>query len=167
VIILKRNHINKKRKSIIRRNNERCNEEGYMGKPEKGMNVPEDLLYTEDHEWIRVTDGRNGICGIIDHAQNALGDIVFVEFLSNIVHSKVSKRETIAVVESPKAASDVYSPASGAITTVNRKVEDNPDLINKDPYGDGWLFKIEISDKNGLDALLKPAEYLKLIKEGN
>ena len=137
-----------------------------MSKPEKGMNVPEDLLYTEDHEWIRIIDGNNGICGITDHAQNALGDIVFVEFLSNIVHSKVERRETVAVIESPKAASDVYSPAAGIIQTVNRKVEDTPELINQDPYGEGWLFKIEISDKSLLEDLLKPAEYIKLIKEG-
>lgn len=137
-----------------------------MSKPEKGMNVPEDLLYTEDHEWIRITDDKTGVCGITDHAQNALGDIVFVEFLTNIVHSNVERRETIAVVESPKAASDVYSPAAGTIQTVNRKLEDTPELINSDPYGDGWLFKIEINDKSSLTALLKPSEYLKLIKEG-
>lgn len=137
-----------------------------MIKPEKGMNVPEDLLYTEDHEWIKVVDDKNGICGITDHAQNSLGDIVFVEFLSNIVHSKIERRETIAVVESPKAASDVYSPAAGTVLTVNRKVEDTPELINQDPYGEGWLFKIEIADKSSLENLLKPSEYLKLIKEG-
>jgi len=137
-----------------------------MSKPEKGMNVPEDLLYTEDHEWIKVVDDKNGICGITDHAQNSLGDIVFVEFLSNIVHSKIERRETIAVVESPKAASDVYSPAAGTVLTVNRKVEDTPELINQDPYGEGWLFKIKIADKSSLENLLKPSEYLKLIKEG-
>lgn len=137
-----------------------------MSKPDKGMNVPEDLLYTEDHEWIRVVDDKNGICGITDHAQNALGDIVFVEFLSNIVHSKIERKETVAVVESPKAASDVYSPAAGTIQTVNRKVEDTPELINQDPYGEGWLFKIELADKSSLENLLKPSEYLKLIKEG-
>ncbi len=136
-----------------------------MSKPEKGMNVPEDLLYTEDHEWIRITDEKNGVCGITDHAQNSLGDIVFVEFLTNIVHSRVAKRETVAVVESPKAASDVYSPVAGTITTVNRSVEETPELINRDPYGEGWLFKIEISDKGNLSSLLKPSDYLKLINE--
>lgn len=137
-----------------------------MSRPEKGMNVPEDLLYTEDHEWIRVIDDKTGICGITDHAQNALGDIVFVEFLNNIVHSKVARRETVAVVESPKAASDVYSPAAGTILTVNRAVEENPELINSDPYGEGWLFKIEIADKESLKDLLRPDDYLKLIREG-
>ncbi len=137
-----------------------------MSKPEKGMKVPEDLLYTEDHEWIRVMDGNTGVCGITDHAQNALGDIVFVEFLTNIINTDVDRRETVAVVESPKAASDVYSPVPGKILTVNRKVEDTPELINSDPYGEGWLFKIEISGNNVTDTLLKPADYLRLIKEG-
>jgi glycine cleavage system H protein len=140
--------------------------EVYMSKPEKGMNVPEDLLYTEDHEWIRIIDDNNGICGITDHAQNALGDIVFVEFISNIVHTKVERRETVAVVESPKAASDVYAPASGTILNINRKVEDAPELINQDPYGEGWLFKIEIADKSSLQNLLKPSDYLKQTKGG-
>jgi len=137
-----------------------------MSNPEKGMQVPEDLLYTEDHEWIKLNNDGTGICGITDHAQNALGDIVFVEFLSNIVNSKIAKRETVAVVESPKAASDVYSPAAGTILTVNRDVEDSPELINSDPYGKGWLFKIDLEDKNNLPGLLNASDYLKLIKEG-
>ncbi len=137
-----------------------------MSKTEKGMHVPGDLLYTEDHEWIKVFSDNTGLCGITDHAQNALGDIVFVEFLTNLINSEVDKRETVAVVESPKAASDVYAPVAGKILTVNRNVEGEPELINKDPYGEGWLFKIEISDKSSLDKLLKPADYLKLIKEG-
>lgn len=138
-----------------------------MSKPEKGMNVPGDLLYTEDHEWIKVFSDNTGLCGITDHAQNALGDIVFVEFLSNIVNSEVDKREPVAVVESPKAASDVYAPVAGKILTVNRLVENSPELINSDPYGEGWLFKIAIKDKSSLDKLLKPVDYLKLIKEGD
>lgn len=134
---------------------------------EKGMNVPEDLLYTNDHEWIRMIDEKNGVCGITDHAQHALGDIVFVEFVANIVHSVVEQREPVLIVESPKAASDVYSPVKGRVITVNRDVEDKPELVNKHPYGDGWLFKLEITDKTGFNKLLKPSEYLKLIKEGN
>lgn len=134
---------------------------------EKGMKVPEDLFYTEDHEWIRMTDDKHGVCGITDHAQNALGDIVFVEFIANIVHSAVEKRDPVVIIESPKAASDVYSPVKGTVVTVNRDVEDTPEVINKDPYGDGWLFKLEIADKKGLDSLLKPADYLKLIKDGD
>jgi len=134
---------------------------------EKGMKVPEDLLYTPDHEWIRMTDEKHGVCGITDHAQHQLGDIVFVEFIANIVHSAVEKREPVVIIESPKAASDVYSPVKGTVQTVNRDVETAPEIINSDPYGEGWLFKLEISDKKSLGTLLKPADYLKLIKEGD
>ena len=134
---------------------------------EKGMDVPEDLLYTADHEWIRITDEKNGVCGITDHAQHSLGDIVFVEFIANIVHTVVEKRDPVVIIESPKAASDVYSPVKGKIETVNRTVEDTPEIINKNPYGDGWLFKIEISDIKQLDSLLKPEDYLKLIRDGD
>lgn len=134
---------------------------------DKGMKVPEDLLYTADHEWIKITEEKCGICGITDHAQHSLGDIVFVEYIANIVHSVVEQREPVVIIESPKAASDVYSPVKGKVMTVNRKVEDSPELINKDPYGEGWLFKLEIADLKGLGNLLKPGEYLKLIKEGD
>ncbi len=133
---------------------------------EKGMKVPEDLLYTEEHEWIRIIDEMHGVCGITDHAQNALGDIVFVEFIANIVQSVVEQGEPVVIIESPKAASDVYSPLKGKVVTVNRDVEDTPEIINKDPYGDGWLFRLELTDKKGIDKLLKPADYLKLIKDG-
>ncbi len=134
---------------------------------EKGMHVPEDLLYTADHEWIRIIDEKNGLCGITDHAQHSLGDIVFVEFVANIIHTAVEQRDPIVIIESPKAASDVYSPVKGTVTNVNRHVEDNPEIINKDPYGDGWLFKLEIDDVKACDKLLKPAEYLNLIKEAD
>jgi len=130
----------------------------------KGMKVPGDLLYTVDHEWIRIIDGKTSVCGITDHAQNSLGDIVFVEFVANIVHTPVEQRDPIVIIESPKSTYDVYSPAKGDIVNVNRDVEDNPEIINADPYGEGWLFKIEITDGKWLNALLKPAEYLKLIQ---
>jgi glycine cleavage system H protein len=137
---------------------------------EKGMSVPEDLLYTHDHEWIKVLDDNGndkyGLCGITDHAQHSLGDMVFVEFVA-AENSNIMEREAVAIVESPKAASDVFSPVKGKITAVNREVEDAPELINRSPYGEGWLFKIEIADKGDLGSLLKPAEYMKLMKEGN
>jgi glycine cleavage system H protein len=133
---------------------------------EKGMSVPEDLLYTHDHEWIKVIDDKNGLCGITDHAQHSLGDMVFVEFVVD-ENSNIADREAVAVVESPKAASDVFSPLKGKIVAVNREVEDAPELINKSPYGEGWLFKVEIADKGDLGSLLKPSEYMNLIKEGN
>ena len=133
---------------------------------EKGMNVPEDLLYTSDHEWIKIVDDKYGLCGITDHAQHSLGDIVFVEFVAD-EGSDITKHEAAAIVESPKAASDVFAPVEGTIVSVNSEVEDSPELINKSPYGEGWLFKIEIANKGELDSLLKPNEYLNLIKEGN
>jgi len=147
-------------------NNQQQKTGGMTMSKEKGMTVPEDLLYTNDHEWIRMVDDTHGVCGITDHAQHALGDIVFVEYIANVVHSVVEQREPVVVVESPKAASDVYSPVKGKVVTVNRDVEETPEIINRDPYGDGWLFKLEIEGREGFDRLLKPADYLKLIKEG-
>ena len=133
---------------------------------EKGMNVPKDLLYTNDHEWIKIVDDKYGLCGLTDHAQHLLGDIVFTEFVAG-EGSSINQREAVAIVESPKAAADIYSPVKGTVVSVNNGVEDAPELINKSPYGDGWLFKIEIADKGDLNSLLKPDEYLNLIKEGN
>ena len=130
---------------------------------EKGMNIPEDLLYTETHEWIRITGEKSGVCGITDHAQNAMGDIVFVEFTPGIVKSRVEAGATAAIIESPKAASDVYSPAAGTISEINSRLEESPEIINRDPYGEGWLFKIEIENMNGMVSLMKPAEYRKHI----
>lgn len=130
---------------------------------EKGTNVPEDLLYTETHEWLRITGEKSGICGITDHAQNAMGDIVFVEFTAGIVNSRVDAGGTAAIIESPKAASDVYSPAAGTISGINSNLEEFPEIINKDPYGEGWLFKIEIENMDGLNSLMKPAAYRKHI----
>ena len=137
-----------------------------MKKPEKGMYVPDDLLYTENHEWIRMIDDITGVCGLTDFSQHNLGEIVFVEFINNIVHSKVEARETILIVESPKATADLFAPVSGVIVTVNRDAEDSPELINNDPYGDGWLFKIEIRDRGDLDDLMDPDEYQELITGG-
>lgn len=130
---------------------------------EKGRNVPGDLLYAETHEWIRMTGDKSGVCGITDHAQNAMGDIIFVEFTAGIENAGVEAGKTVAIIESPKAASDVYSPASGRITGVNRVVEENPEIVNRDPYGEGWLFKIEIDDRSGLNSLMRPEEYIKHI----
>jgi len=133
---------------------------------EKGMNVPKDLLYTSDHEWVKIVDDKYGLCGLTDHAQHLLGDIVFTEFVAD-EGGDVNQREAVAIVESPKAAADIYSPVTGTVVSVNRVIEDTPELINESPYGDGWLFKIELADKAELGSLLKPDEYLKLIKEGN
>ena len=120
-------------------------------------NVPQDLKYAETHEWLRV-EGENGTVGISDHAQAELTDIVYVELPA--VGAKAEAGKTIAVVESVKAASDIYSPVSGTVTEVNPALASNPALVNTDPYGEGWLFKLKITDAAGVAALKTPADYL-------
>lgn len=128
--------------------------------------IPEDLLFTKDHEWIRPDDGQiKGTCGITDHAQEMLTDIVFVELPER--GDQVEKGAQIAVVESVKAVSDVYAPVSGVIVEVNARLEDNPDLINSDPYGDGWLFVIEIKNSGELDDLMNGKAYEEHVESGD
>ena len=117
---------------------------------------PEDLLYTEDHEWIRVEDGVATV-GITDFAQNELGDIVFVELPEE--DEDFSQGDAMGVVESVKAVSDIYMPLTGTIAAFNEEILDAPELVNSDPYGDGWLIKIKIADELELDALMNAEEY--------
>mgnify|MGYP001272979301 CR=1 FL=1 len=124
------------------------------------MNVPDDLKYADSHEWIRV-EGNVGTVGITDHAQAELTDIVFVEPPKE--GAEVVARCAAAVVESVKAASDIYAPVSGRVTEVNTALADNPALLNTDPYGEGWIFKIQLSDPAELDALKDAAAYRELI----
>jgi glycine cleavage system H protein len=120
--------------------------------------IPENLKYTKDHEWIAVdADALNGTCGITDHAQEMLTDIVFVELPEKGM--EVEKGGRIAVVESVKAVSDVYAPVSGVITAVNSALENSPELINSDPYGEGWLFKLSVKNAGELDDLMDAAAY--------
>lgn len=127
--------------------------------------IPEDLKYTKEHEWILLEDEFTGICGITDHAQEMLTDIVFVEL--PITSMEVAKGEQVAVVESVKAVSDVYSPVSGVIIEVNPALEDSPELINSDPYGDGWIFKIEVKHPNEFDELMDPKSYSEFVDSGS
>lgn len=120
------------------------------------MNVPDDLKFAETHEWIRV-NGDIGTVGITDHAQAELTDIVFIE--PPKVGLTVSAKEASAVVESVKAASDIYAPVSGQIVEANDTLSDNPALINTDPYGGGWIFKIRIADPSELDNLQNAEAY--------
>jgi glycine cleavage system H protein len=120
------------------------------------MNIPEDLKFAETHEWVRVTDDI-GTVGITDHAQAELTDVVFVE--PPKVGAKFSAHETAAVVESVKAASDIYTPLSGEIVETNETLSENASLLNTDPYGAGWIFKIRIADPAELDALKNAAAY--------
>ena len=127
-------------------------------------NIPENLKYTKTHEWIDVQDTYAGVCGITDHAQEMLTDIVFVELPD--VGIEVKAGEQVAVVESVKAVSDVYAPVSGRITEVNKLLEDKPELLNSDPYGEGWIYKIDIKDKYELDELMDAAAYAEHVAQG-
>ena len=126
------------------------------------MNVPDDLRYSSDHEWVRV-EGTIITLGITDYAQDALGDVVFVDVPD--VGTVVAVGGTFSEVESTKSVSDIYAPVSGTITEVNADLADSPELLNDDPYGDGWLCKIEVADASELDALLDADGYRALIEE--
>jgi len=120
------------------------------------MNVPADLLYTESHEWIR-RDGDTIRVGITDHAQAELTDVVYVELPKT--GATYDARGTIAVVESVKAASDIYAPAKGTVLEANQALESNPALLNTDPYGEGWIFLLKMDDPNQLSGLKDAAAY--------
>ena len=124
------------------------------------MNIPGDLKYTETHEWIRVENNLARI-GITDHAQAELSDVVFVELPK--VGAKLQAGGPAAVVESVKAAGDIYSPVTGAVTAVNEALADNPALVNSDPYGEGWLFAVELENSAETEGLKDAAEYQALI----
>ncbi len=124
--------------------------------------IPKDLLYTETHEWVAIEDGI-ATCGITDFAQDQLGDIVYVELPE--AGSAVVAGEVCGVIESVKAASDLYAPVSGEVVEVNQDLTDAPELINKDPYGDGWLFRVKMSDPSETDALLDAARYEQFVVE--
>jgi glycine cleavage system H protein len=120
------------------------------------MNVPEELLYTESHEWIK-REGENIRVGITDHAQAELTDIVFVEVPK--VGREVNAKEAIAVVESVKAASDIYAPVKGTVVEANETLTQNPALVNTDPFGEGWLFVLKIANGDDLKNLKDAAAY--------
>jgi glycine cleavage system H protein len=120
-------------------------------------NVPQELKYTRSHEWVLVGDDGQVTVGITDHAQELLGDMVFIE-LPEIDH-ELSAGDECSVVESVKAASDIYAPVAGTIVAVNENLADAPELINEDPYGEGWMFRMQISDVSQLDELLDAAAY--------
>ena len=118
--------------------------------------------YTEDHEWVEV-DGDTGTVGISEYAQSQLGDIVFVETPDE--GKTVSKGDDVAVVESVKAASDVYSPVSGTVLEGNAALADTPELVNEDPEGDGWFFKITLSDPSEVEALMNESAYAEFVSK--
>jgi glycine cleavage system H protein len=128
------------------------------------MSVPQDLKFAKSHEWVRV-DGGQATIGISDFAQAQLGDLTFVELPA--VGDTVNASDEIAVVESVKAASDVYSPVSGTIAEVNEALESSPELINSDAFGEGWIFKIDLSDAAQVENLLSADDYQALAPSGD
>jgi len=126
------------------------------------MNFPEDLKYTREHEWCRI-QGNVAVVGITDHAQDQLGDIVYVELPD--VGDEVKKGETFGVVESTKAVSDLFAPVSGKVVEVNDPLADAPETINEDPYEDGWLIKVELASPAEVQELLDVAGYRKFVEE--
>ncbi|HGY57005.1 MAG TPA: glycine cleavage system protein GcvH [Caldithrix abyssi] len=124
------------------------------------MNIPAELKYTKDHEWVKI-DGDVATVGITDYAQGELGDVVFVELPAE--GDTVEQGGTFGTIEAVKAVADLFSPVSGEVTEVNGALEDAPETVNKDPYGDGWMVKIKISDASQLDELLDAAAYQELV----
>ena len=126
-------------------------------------NVPADLKYAQTHEWIKDNGDGTATIGITDHAQDALGDLVFVELPE--VGKELAAKDACAVVESVKAASDIYSPVGGEVIEVNQTLEDTPETINGDAYGEGWIFKLMLTDTAELDGLLDAGGYEQLLAD--
>ena len=124
--------------------------------------IPSELLYRESHEWVRYDDDGTATVGVTDHAQAQLGDMVYIEVPEPGM--SYEQGDACAVVESVKAASDVYAPLTGEVIETNSALEDQPELVNTDPYGDGWLFRMQLSDLSELDGLLDPKAYTELVE---
>lgn len=130
---------------------------------ERGYQVADDCLYTKDHGWVRLEGKRYAVIGITDYAQRKLREIIYVE-LPNI-NTRVQKRQPIATVESVKTSASVYSPISGRVVEVNTELLDNPEIINESPYREGWIARLEVLNRDELESLLTPDEYLRYIEE--
>ncbi len=127
------------------------------------MNTPQDLSYTAEHEWVRATEGQTVRVGITDYAQSALGDIVFVSLPA--VGTAVTPGQPLGEVESTKSVSDVFAPVAGTVLTRNDALKSQPELLNSDPYGEGWIIEIEVADLGALDSLLSADAYQALVDE--
>jgi glycine cleavage system H protein len=125
------------------------------------MNIPENLKYTKDHEWLKV-EGDEATIGITDFAQKELGDIVFIEVETE--GESLEKDETFGTIEAVKTVSDMFMPVTGEVTAFNEELESTPELVNKDPYGEGWIIKVKFTDAAQLDELLDAAAYKELIE---
>jgi len=126
------------------------------------VNVPEEFKYTKEHEWLKAEEGVATI-GITDYAQSELGDIVFVELPQ--VGDTVSQGEPFGTIEAVKTVADLFSPVSGEVSELNPKIEEDPAVMNKDPYGEGWMMKIKMSEASQADSLLSPTDYRALIEK--
>jgi len=124
------------------------------------MNIPEELRYTEEHEWVKL-DGNIATVGITDFAQSELGDIVYLEI--DTLDAEINSNEVLGTVEAVKTVSDLFMPVNGKVVDVNSSLEDNPEAVNDDPYGEGWIIKIEVSNPSDIDALMNSEEYKNLI----
>lgn len=124
------------------------------------MNIPEELRYTEEHEWVKL-DGNVATVGITDFAQSELGDIVYLEI--DTLDTEINSNDVFGTVEAVKTVSDLFMPVNGKVIEVNSSLEDNPEVVNDDPYGDGWIIKIEVSNPSDIDALMSSEEYKNLI----
>ena len=125
------------------------------------MKIPADLKYTEDHEWVRV-EGDTAVVGITDYAQNELGDVVFVEIETE--GEELEQGDTFGTVEAVKTVSDLFMPVGGTVSEVNPALADDPELVNKDPYGKGWMIKIALNDAGEIDNLMSADDYKKMIE---
>jgi len=125
------------------------------------MSIPENLFYTNDHEWIRV-EGNTGIVGITDFAQHQLGDIVFVDVAT--VGETLAEGDTFGTIEAVKTVSDMFMPLESEVVEFNEALNNEPELVNKDPYGEGWIVKVKIADASKLSALLTPVQYKALVE---
>ena len=134
----------------------------FLAHKTKDMNFPAELKYTKDHEWIRV-EGNDAYVGITEFAQRELGDIVYIDITS--VGKEVAKDEVFGTVEAVKTVSDLFMPVTGTITEINALLDSKPELVNTDPYGDGWMVKVSVKDIAEIDALLKAGDYSSLIGE--
>lgn len=124
------------------------------------MNIPQDLKYTKDHEWVKI-EGNSATVGITDFAQGELGDIVFLDIATN--NKELAQHDVFGTVEAVKTVSDLYMPVSGTVSAVNPLLDSNPEKVNEDPYGDGWMIKVDISNAEELSGLLSADAYKELI----
>ena len=125
------------------------------------MSLPQDLKYTKEHEWLKV-DGETAIIGITEHAQSELGDIIFIEFPN--IDQEIDKNEPFGTIEAVKTVADLYAPVSGKVIKINETLEDNPEFVNSDPYVNGWIVKVSISDTSELEELMSADKYEELIR---